>query len=65
MDPDLVIRIDVSLALLALALLAARFHLVAINFIIGIIRFVVVVSTVGAGSKGYRESSAGADETAS
>ncbi|PSQ02629.1 hypothetical protein BRC94_01205 [Halobacteriales archaeon QS_5_70_17] len=65
MDPDLVIRIDVSLALLALALLVARFHLVAVNFIIGIIRFVVVVSTVGAGSKGYRESSAGADETAS
>lgn len=64
MDPDLIVRIDVFLALLALALLVAIFYLVALNLVVGIICFVVVMSTVGAGVKGYRESSAGADETA-
>lgn len=62
-DPDLIARIDVFLALLGLALLIAIFYLIALNLVIGIVCFVTVMSTIGVGIKGYRESSPDTEET--
>jgi hypothetical protein len=62
MDPDLIVRIDMFLALLGLELIVAIFYM-AINIVIGILCFVTVIPTVGSDVEGYRESLVDTDQT--